>query len=105
MGTTTLRIPDELKDRVAAAAEAAGVTPHGFMLRAIETQTVEAEEQAAFERAAAQRWRQLQRDGQYFAMEEVREYMMARARGETSSPPQPRTLSRDELAGLRARKR
>lgn len=105
MGTTTLRIPDELKARVAAAAEAAGVTPHGFMLRAIETQTAETEEQAAFEKVAAQRWRQFQRDGQYYAMEEVREYMLARARGETPAPLQPRTLSADELARVRARKR
>jgi len=105
MGTTTLRIPDELKTRVAAAAEAAGVTPHGFMLRAIESQTAAAEEQAGFEKAAAQRWRQFQRDGQYYAMEEVREYMLARARGDAPAPLRPRTVSADELARVRARKR
>jgi predicted transcriptional regulator len=104
VSTTTLRIPDDLKSRVAAAAEAAGVTPHGFMLRAIEAQTIEAEEQAAFELVAAQRWKQFQRDGQYFAMEEVRDYMLARARGEAVSAPQARTLAADELKRLRSRR-
>ena len=105
MSTTTLRIPDDLKTRIAAAAEAAGLTPHGFMLHAIEAQTSEAEEQAEFERVAAQRWKQFQRDGQYLAMEDVRDYMLARARGETVSPPQVRGLPADELSSLRSRKR
>ena len=35
MATTTLRIEDELKARVTAAAERAGKSPHAFMLEAI----------------------------------------------------------------------
>lgn len=35
MSTTTIRMPDELKTRVAAAAKRAGTTPHGFILEAI----------------------------------------------------------------------
>ena len=35
MSTTTIRLPDELKMRVADAAERAGMTPHGFILEAI----------------------------------------------------------------------
>ena len=34
MSTTTIRIPDELKARVAAVAEQAGVTSHSFILQA-----------------------------------------------------------------------
>ena len=35
MSTTTIRLPRELKERVARAAERAGTTPHGFILEAI----------------------------------------------------------------------
>ncbi len=34
MGTTTIRLPDELKARVAAAAKQAGTTSHNFILEA-----------------------------------------------------------------------
>ena len=36
MSTTTIRIPEKLKTRVARAAKQAGTTAHGFMLEAIE---------------------------------------------------------------------
>ena len=36
MSTTTIRLEDDLKARVAAAAERAGVTAHAFILDAIE---------------------------------------------------------------------
>ncbi len=89
MTTTTLRLTDELKIRVTAAADAAGLTAHGFMLRAIESQTAEAEAQAAFEQLAAQRWRKLQRTGGYLTHDSVRDYAMALARGDSATPPKP----------------
>jgi len=44
VSTTTIRIDDTLKARLAAAAERAGTTPHAFILEAIE-RTVEQDEQ------------------------------------------------------------
>ncbi len=35
MSTTTIRLPEELKARIAAAAERAGTTAHNFILEAI----------------------------------------------------------------------
>ena len=43
MSTTTLRLPDELKARIAEVAKQAGVTPHHFMLEAVAEKTVQAE--------------------------------------------------------------
>jgi hypothetical protein len=57
------------------------------MLRAIEVQTAEAEAQAAFEHLAAQRWRKLQRTGEYLTHDSVRDYAMALARGGSAAPP------------------
>ena len=44
MSTTTIRLPDDLKARLAAAAERAGTTSHNFILQAILEKT-EQEEQ------------------------------------------------------------
>jgi predicted transcriptional regulator len=105
MATTTLRIPEDLKIRVTAAAESAGVSPHGFMLKAIEALTAEAEEHAAFERLAEQRWKEFQRSGEYYTLDDVRGYMLALARGETAARPPLHKLPPDELARLRSKTR
>ena len=48
MSTTSLKLPDELKQRTAEAARRAGITPHAFMVAAIEQATASAETRAHF---------------------------------------------------------
>ncbi len=56
MSTTTIRIDDDLKRRVAAAAQHAGKTTHAFILDAL-TQTLEPlERDDTFHQLADQRW-------------------------------------------------
>ena len=56
MTTTTIRLENDMKSRIVAAAERTGKTAHAFMLDAI-AQTVELTEQDDdFHRAADQRW-------------------------------------------------
>jgi predicted transcriptional regulator len=105
MSTTTIRLPDELKERVARIAEARGLTAHAYILRAIEEHTAEQEEQAAFEQVAQRRWKQFQRDGRYYTIEDMRAYVLARARGESVALPPERILPADDRARLRTRKR
>lgn len=52
MFTTTLKLPDELKERIAAVATEAGKTPHAFMVEALAAQTALAERRRAFVGAA-----------------------------------------------------
>ena len=59
MSTTTIRIPDELKERVSRAAEAAGTTAHGFMLEAIAEKTRSAELRADFVAEAQARYERI----------------------------------------------
>ena len=59
MATTTIRIEDDLKARVAAAAERAGKTPHAFILDAIAETVTQAEQDEAFHRLAEGRWANL----------------------------------------------
>lgn len=48
MATTTIRLSDEMKARVARVAEEAGTTAHNFMLEAISEKTEAAEKRADF---------------------------------------------------------
>ena len=93
MTTTTIRIEDDLKQRVAAAAERAGKTAHAFILDAI-AQTVEQEEQdSAFQHLAEQRWAQVLTTGQTVAWDDAKAYLNARARGEQHRRPATRKTS------------
>ncbi|MEX5716582.1 CopG family ribbon-helix-helix protein [Serratia ureilytica] len=56
MSTTTIRIPDELKARVAAVAEQVGVTSHSFILQAIAEKTQQEELRRDFENEAEKRY-------------------------------------------------
>lgn len=89
MSTTTIRLNDELRERVTKAAEAAGKTTHAFIIEAI-AQTVEnAEARAEFHRVADSRWRQFQKDGLTVSAENMHAYLRARIRGEKPSKPKP----------------
>ena len=87
MATTTLRIEDELKARVTAAAERAGKSPHAFMLEAIAQQVEQAELDEAFHRLADERWREVEA-GATVEWDEARAWVAARLRGE--GPARPR---------------
>ncbi|MCB2022371.1 MAG: ribbon-helix-helix protein, CopG family, partial [Burkholderiaceae bacterium] len=56
MSTTTIRIEDALKERVAAAAERAGKTTHAFILDAIAQTVEQAEADEQFHHLADTRW-------------------------------------------------
>lgn len=94
MATTTIRIDDELKTRVAAAAERTGKTAHAFILDAI-AQTVEyIEQDDEFQRLADERWAKVLAKGKTVPWDEAKAYLAARARGERPAKPAARKLSR-----------
>ena len=53
MSTTTLKIPDALKVRIADAAQQAGKSAHAFMLEALEAETRRAENATGFRQLGA----------------------------------------------------
>ena len=94
MTTTTIRIDDDLKARVAAAAERAGKTAHAFILDAI-VQTVErVEVDDDFSRVADERWEKVLATGKTVPWDEAKAYLEARARGERPGKPVARKLGR-----------
>ncbi len=94
MSTTTIRIEDDLKARVAAAAQHAGKTAHAFILDAI-SQTVEQMElDNAFNTLADQRWANIQASGKTVPWDDAKAYLAARANGEPNRKTAARKLAK-----------
>jgi predicted transcriptional regulator len=92
--TTTIRIDDELKTRVAAAAERTGKTAHAFILDAIAQTVDQVEQDDEFHRLADQRWASVLAKGKTVPWDEAKAYLAARTRGERPSKPAARKLAR-----------
>ncbi len=94
MSTTTIRLPDELKARVAAAAKRAGTTAHGFILQAIAEKTDEEERRSEFHDAAEKRYATIVATGKAIPWSEMRAYLASRVAGEKPRRPTSRKLAR-----------
>ena len=90
MSTTTIRIEDELKARIAAAAERAGKTSHAYILEAIARTVEQAELDDEFHRLADKRWANILATGKTVPWDQARDYLEARARGESPRRPAAR---------------
>jgi predicted transcriptional regulator len=90
MATTTIRVDDDLKARIAAAAERAGKTAHAFILDAIARTLEQDEIDAEFHRVADERWIRLLATKQTVSWDEAKEWLEARSRGERRRGPPPR---------------
>jgi len=94
MSTTTIRIEDDLKARVAAAAERAGKTTHAFILDALARTVEQSESDEAFHRVADERWAKVLATGKTVAWDDAKGYLQARARGERARKPPARKPAR-----------
>ena len=94
MSTTTIRIEDELKARVSAAAERSGKTAHAFILDAIAQTVEDAERDDDFHRLADGRWAKLLATGKTVGWDDAKAYLEARARGERVQKPPARKLAK-----------
>jgi predicted transcriptional regulator len=72
MPTTTIRLPDDLKARVAAAAKRAGTTTHSFILAAIAEKTAEYERRSDFHEVAERRYAAIVASGKTIPWSEIR---------------------------------
>jgi len=91
MIATSLKLPAELKARVEALAEAAGKSPHAFMVEAIEQEATRAELYETFLKDALEADSDMERTGLHYAAEDVFQYMTARVEGKRARRPRPRS--------------
>ncbi|HVC12424.1 MAG TPA: CopG family transcriptional regulator [Burkholderiales bacterium] len=87
--TTTLKLPEALKAQVAQLAEAAGQSPHAWMLEAIEAQAKQTEKRRSFHAEARQSLAQYERTAVAYRAEDVHRYVLARASGRKARRPRP----------------
>ena len=91
MSTTSLKLSDELKQRAVAAAEMKGVSPHAFMVSAIEQAATAAEQRAGFVGEAQAAREQMLRTGKGYDADEVHAYLKARVAGKKAVKPKARS--------------
>lgn len=91
MSTTSLKLPEDVKQLAAAAAQQHGVTPHAFMVEAIRAAAIAAERRAAFVADAQAARAEALESGKALDAGEVHVYLRARARGQAVPRPKART--------------
>lgn len=94
MPTTTIRLPEDLKARIASAAKRAGTTTHAFILEAIAEKALQEERRADFDAEAEARYARIAASGKSISWTEMRQYLEARIAGETPKRPSARKLAR-----------
>lgn len=91
MATTSLKLPEELKQRAVAAAESKGVSPHAFMVQAIEQAATAAERRAGFVGEALAAREHMLSTGKGYDSREVHSYLKARIAGNKSARPKAKS--------------
>ncbi|MBI3284394.1 MAG: CopG family transcriptional regulator [Burkholderiales bacterium] len=94
MSTTTIRLQDDLKLRVTAAAERAGTTPHNFILEAIAEKVDQEERRNDFHDLAEQRYANILASGKTIPWDQMRSYLEDKLAGKTVSRPLAKKLAR-----------
>ena len=94
MSTTTIRMPEDLKARVAAAAKRSGTTSHGFILEAIAEKAEQMDLRADFDAAAEDRYARIVASGKTIPRQEMRGYLEQRLAGKAARRPAARKLAR-----------
>jgi predicted transcriptional regulator len=94
MSTTTIRLPQDLKERVARAAKRAGTTAHGFILEAIAEKAEQEDRRQEFVDEAARRYAEIVASGKAVPWTEMRRYLEQRRKGVKAARPKARRLAR-----------
>lgn len=89
--STTLKLPETLRARIAPLAQSAGKTPHAWMIEALEAQARLAELRRSFLDDALASAEDIDAGGPLYAMEDMHAYIAERAAGR--KPPHPKPLA------------
>jgi predicted transcriptional regulator len=91
MQTTTIRLDDTMKKRIAAAADRAGKTAHAFILDSISQTVEQLELDNEFHEVADERWNRVLASGKTVSWDDARAYLDSKSRGESPSRPLARS--------------
>jgi predicted transcriptional regulator len=94
--TTTLKLPEELKARIAPLAESADKTPHAWMVEALETQARLTEMRQSFINEALASAAEVDAGGALYAMQDVHQYIIKKAAGKSAKRPKPSGIAKNK---------
>jgi predicted transcriptional regulator len=94
--TTTLKLPEELKARIAPLADSTAKTPHAWMIEALEAQARLAEMRQSFIGDALASAAEVDAGGALFAMQDVHEYIISKAAGKPAKRPKPASIAKSK---------
>ncbi|OIQ91862.1 hypothetical protein GALL_262330 [mine drainage metagenome] len=94
--TTTLKLPEELKARIAPLADSSSKTPHAWMIEALEAQARLAEMRQSFIGDALASAAEVDAGGALYAMQDVHEYIISKASGKAAKRPKPASIAKSK---------
>ena len=103
--TTTLKLPEELKARIAPLADSVAKTPHAWMVEALEAQARLAEMRQSFINDALTSAAEVDAGGALYAMQDVYKYITRKAAGKTTRRPKPVTVAKSKPRTTKAKHR
>ena len=92
--TTSLKLPDELKEKITALAQGVAQTPHAYMVEAIAEKVARDEKWQRFLDEARQSKEEVERTGIVHAHDDVARWFRAKVQGKKARKPRPTKLKR-----------
>ena len=87
--TTSLKLSEELKEKIGELASRVEQTPHAYMVQAIEQKVARDQKRQDFLDAAQKSRDHFKRTGISYRAEDVHEYVLKLARGQKARKPKP----------------
>ncbi|MFC3149086.1 CopG family ribbon-helix-helix protein [Piscinibacterium candidicorallinum] len=94
MPTTSLKIDDELKQRIAAVAQAKDTNAHAWMVDTLKRAIEQAEQEVEFLEIAEKRWAKFKRDGKSVSQADMEAYLDALVTGKPARKPEATAWSK-----------
>lgn len=92
MSTTTIRLPEALKERITRVAERAGMSTHAFILDALAERVADDERRHEFLALAEERYANIVASGRTIGWSEMRQFLEEWKARRDASPPHPKRL-------------
>jgi predicted transcriptional regulator len=91
---TSIKLPEDLKKRIARVVKGTDQSAHAFMLQAIRQETERAEKRRRFHADAVAARAEFQRTGLGYALADVKAHYRAKLQGRKTRKPKPRLWPR-----------
>ena len=87
--TTSLKLPEELKEKITTLAQGVAQTPHAYMVEAIAQKVARDEKRREFIQSALDSRAEFKRTGIAYDLKDVKRYFLALAAGKKPKRPKP----------------